>query len=201
MFAFIAIVAVFVFGFRTAVFYWVDLLWFRSLGYEEVFWRARGIAWAVFAAFAVVTFLVLYGAFSLFKWAHIDDLPTEHTLFIVGQQINVSLKPVMRVVSVGGSLVVAMLTGSAMAGTWQTFALWWYAPQTAGGVTDPIFGLPIDFYLFTLPAWQLVVGWLTMLSVIACGIAALFLLVAGGSRALAQRPGGFALLPWRGWPS
>jgi hypothetical protein len=198
LFAFIAIVAVFVFGFRTAVFYWVDLLWFRSLGYEEVFWRARGIAWAVFAAFAVVTFVVLYGAFSLLKRAHVDDLPTEHTLFIVGQQINVSLKPVMRVVSVGGSLVVAMLTGSAMAGTWQTFALWWYAPQTAGGVTDPIFGLPIDFYLFTLPAWQLVVGWLTMLCVIACGIAALFLLVAGGSRALAQRPGSLRQLPWRG---
>ncbi len=194
----IAIVAVFVFSFSTAVFYWVDLLWFRSLGYEEVFWRARGIEWAVFAAFAVVTFLVLYGAFSLFQRAHIDDLPTEHTLFVVGQQINVSLKPVLRVVSVGGSLLVAVLTGSAMAGTWQTFALWWYAPQAAGGVTDPIFGRSINFYLFTLPAWQLMAGWLTMLCVIACGIAALFLLVAGGSRALAQRPGGPALLPWRG---
>ena len=25
---------------------------------------------------------------------------------------------------------------------------------------DPIFGRPLGFYLFTLPAWQLIAGWL-----------------------------------------
>ena len=33
---------------------------------------------------------------------------------------------------------------------------------------DPIFGRSLDFYLFTLPAWQLISGWLLTLSVIAC---------------------------------
>ena len=27
-------------------------------------------------------------------------------------------------------------------------------------MVDPIFGRPLPFYLFTLPAWQLVTGWL-----------------------------------------
>ena len=31
---------------------------------------------------------------------------------------------------------------------------------------DPIFGRPLNFYLFTLPAWQLIVGWLLTLAVL-----------------------------------
>ena len=57
----IAIVAIILLGSRTAISYWVDLLWFRSLGYGEVFWKTRGLEWGVFAGFAVVTFLVLHG--------------------------------------------------------------------------------------------------------------------------------------------
>ena len=43
---------------------------------------------------------------------------------------------------------------------WTTFAFGTVGPAAARGA-DPIFGRPIGFYLFTLPAWQLVVGWLT----------------------------------------
>ena len=64
----------------------------------------------------------------------------------------------LRIVSIGGSLVIAFITGGAMAAEWQTLALWWYAPQGAGRQADPIFGRPLDFYLFTLPAWQLILA-------------------------------------------
>jgi uncharacterized membrane protein (UPF0182 family) len=153
--------------------------------------------WGIFAGFFLVTFLVLFGIFSALKHAHDDDLPSDHTIYIGGQPINLSLKPVLRIVSIGGSLVVALLTGATMAAEWQTLALWWYAPRAAAGTSDPIFGRPLDFYLFTLPAWQLLLGWLLTLSVIACVIAVVFLLVSGGARALnASR--GMSGLPWRG---
>jgi uncharacterized membrane protein (UPF0182 family) len=71
----LAVIAVIVFFSRTTLSYWVDLLWFRSLGYAPVFWKARGLEWGVFAVFAVATFLFLYGVFSAFKRAHLDDLP------------------------------------------------------------------------------------------------------------------------------
>ena len=197
MFFLIAVVAVILLFGRTAISYWVDLLWFRSLGYGEVFWKTRGLEWGIFAGFFASTFLILYGIFSALKHAHIDDLPSDHTIYIGGQPVNLSLKPVLQIVSIGGSLVVALLTGGTMAAEWQTLALWWYAPQAAAGTADPIFGRPLDFYLFTLPAWQLILGWLLTLSVIACVIALVFLLVSGGTRAL-NGSRGLSGLPWRG---
>ena len=38
-------------------------------------------------------------------------------------------------------------------------------------MADPIFGRPLNFSLFALPAWALLSGWLMTLAVIACGIA------------------------------
>ena len=55
-----------------------------------------------------------------------------------------------------------------------------------------------DFYLFALPVWDLLAGWLVTLAVLSCILAALFLLVAGGGRALSGRLSSSVPLPWRG---
>ena len=194
---FIAIVAVIFLCSRTALSFWVDLLWFQSLGYGEVFWKARGLEWGIFGGFFALTFLILMAAFYALKHAHEDDLPSDHTIFIGGQPVKLSIKPVLRVVSIGGSLVIAFISGGAMAAQWQTLALWHYAPSGVAGVADPVFGRPLEFYLFTLPAWQLILGWLLSLSVISCVVAVVFLLVSGSSRALSGRAS-LSELPWRG---
>jgi hypothetical protein len=199
LFFLIAVVAVVLLFSRTALSYWVDLLWFKSLGYGDVFWKARGLEWGVFAAFFALTFLILLGTFSALKHAHADDLPNDHSLIIAGQEVKLSLKPVLRIVSIGGSLVIAMLSGGAMAAEWQTLALWWYAPRGASTITDPIFARPLEFYLFTLPAWQLILGWLMTLSVIACVLAVVFLLVSGSTRALNRDRLSLSDLPLRGF--
>jgi len=144
--------AVIVFFSRTALSYWVDLLWFRSLGYGDVFWKTRGLEWGIFTAFAVVTFLVLFGAFSALKHAHIDDLPRSHTIVIAGNPVNLPVESALRLIAVGVSLLISLATAAAMEAQWNVLALYWYAPRTTGSVSDPIFGLPLNFYLFTLPA-------------------------------------------------
>jgi len=198
VFILLSIVAAIVFGSRTALSFWVDLLWFNSLGYGQAFWTARGLQWGIFAAFAVLTFLILYGIFSLFYRTHASDLPNDHTIFVGGQPITLSVRPVLRVAAAVGSFFVAMATGAAMAAEWPTFALFWYAPRSTGSVTDPIFGNPLNFYLFTLPAWNLIAGWLLTLAVLTCGMAIVFLLIAGGSRAIGERSLNLNSLPWRG---
>ena len=45
---------------------------------------------------------------------------------------------------------------------------------------------------------NLILGWLLTLSVIACVLAVVFLLVSGGSRALQREPASLSVLPWRG---
>jgi uncharacterized membrane protein (UPF0182 family) len=59
----------------------------------------------------------------------------------------------MRIIAIGVSLVVAAATGAGMMAEWPTLALSWYARRGAVGIVEPIFGKPISFFLFTLPAW------------------------------------------------
>ena len=65
--------------------------------------------------------------------------------------------------------------------------------------SDPIFGKPLNFFLFALPAWQLIAGWLLTLAVITCILAVFFILITGGTRVLAGRLSRYVALPWRGF--
>ncbi len=194
----LAVVAVIVLGSRTAISFWVDLLWFRSLGFGQVFWKTRGLEWGVFAGFAAVTFVVLMGVFLALKRAHSADLPTTHTVLFAGQSLDLPVATALRGVGIAGSLLISLVTGGTMAAQWPILALYWSAPHVSGTVTDPIFGRPLNFYLFTLPAWQLIAGWLLTLAVISLIAAVLFLLVSGGARAISGRFSASVSLPWRG---
>ncbi|MGC2478256.1 MAG: UPF0182 family protein, partial [Candidatus Sulfotelmatobacter sp.] len=194
----LVVLAVIFFGGRAALSYYVDLLWFRSLGYGDVFWKTLSLQWGVFAAFAVATFVVLYGSFLALKRAHLSDLPDGHTIIIGGQPVKLPVEPGLRLIALGLSLAIAAATGAAMIAQWTTLALFWYTPSSMGAVVDPIFGKPLNFFLFTLPAWQLILSWLLTLAVIACVLAVLFILISGGARVLAGRVSRHVMLPWRG---
>src|SRR3984957_2241927 len=194
----LAVLAVIFFGGRTALSYYVDVVWFTSLGYGDVFWKTLSLQWGVFTAFAAATFLILYGSFVALKRAHLSDLPSGHTILIGGRPVTLPVEPVLRLIALGVSLAIAAATGAGMMAEWPTLALFWYAPRTTGGVVDPIFGKPLNFFLFTLPASQLILGWLITLAVIICILALFFILITGGARALAGRLSRHVPLPWRG---
>src|SRR6202521_93584 len=194
----LAVLAGIVFSGRTALSYYVDLLWFGSLSYGDVFWKTLSLQWGAFTAFAAATFLILYGSFLALKRAHLPDLPNGHTILIGGRPVKLPVEPVLRLIALGLSLAIAAATGAGMMAEWPTLALFWYTPRPTGGVVDPIFGKPLNFFLFTLPAWQLVASWLLTLAVITCLLAVFFVLVTGGSRVLAGRLSRHVTLPWRG---
>src|SRR5450631_1139420 len=198
---FLLILAVLVgifFGGRTALSYFVDVLWFGSLGFGDVFWKTLSLQWGIFAAFTAATFLILYGSFLALKRAHLPDLPSGHTIYIGGQPLKLPVEPVLRLIALGVSLVIAAATGASMMVEWPTLALFWYAPSATGGVVDPIIGKPLNFFLFALPAWQLIAGWLLTLAVIICALAVFFILITGGTRVLAGHLSRYVALPWRG---
>src|SRR6266403_3497040 len=181
----LAVFAVIFFGGRTALSYYVEVLWFDSLGYREVLWKTLSLQWGIFTAFAAATFLILFGSFLALKRAHLPDLPSGHTIFIGGQPLKLPVEAVLRLGALGLSLVVAVATGAGMMLEWPTIALYRYAPRIAGCFVDPIFGRPLNFFLFTLPAWQLFVGWLLTLAVMTCVLAISFILITRGTRPLA----------------
>ena len=194
----VAVLAGVVFGGRTALSYYVDVLWFRSLGYGDVFWKTLSLQWGIFTAFAAATFLILYGSFLALKRAHLSDLPSGQTIFIGGQPLKLAVEPLLRLVALAISLAIAAATGAGMMVEWPTLALFWYAPRATGSVVDPIFGKPLTFFLFTLPAWQLIAGWLLSLTAITCGFAVFFILITGGTRVLGGRRSSYVTSPWRG---
>jgi uncharacterized protein len=185
-------------GGRTAISYWVDLLWFGSLGYGEVFWKTLGLQWSAFGLFFAGTFLVLYGVFEALRRVHRDDLPRDHTLLFGGRPVTLSVRPVLIFVGLFGSFLVALATGGAMAAEWPTLALFRYAAPAAGQAVDPILSKPLNFYLFTLPVWHLMAGWLLTLAVLGLGMALLFLVITGGTRALSGDRSSYGPSPWRG---
>lgn len=193
--ALIVLFLVLVFGSRMAVSFWVDLLWFRSLGYGGVFWKTRGLNWGVFALFAAATFLILAAVFAALKRAHAPQMPATHTVYLGGQEFHLPVGKALRAIGAAVAAVVALATGGTMASQWPVLALYWYAQGKGAGPADPIFGRPLGFYLFTLPAWQLLSGWLLTLAVIAAIASVLFLLISGSARALTGRLGE---LPLRG---
>ena len=193
----IAVVAGIYFGSRAALSYYVDVLWFASLGYRDVFWKTLSLQWGIFAACAAATFLILYGSFLALKRAHLPDLPDGHTILIGGQPVKLPVEPVLRLIAIGISLAIAAASGAAMMEEWPTLALLWYARPTPS-VQDPIFGKSLNFFLFALPAWQLILGWVLTLAVILCGLAVFFILITGGARVLSGSLSRSVTLPWRG---
>ena len=175
-------------GGRSAISYWVDLLWFGSLGYTPAFWQTFKLEWGTFAAFTSLTFLVLYGAFLVFRRSHAGELPERFTIYVGGRPLDLPVARFLRSAALIAALLVSIVTGFAMQAQWPTLALYWHAPVATGGTVDPIFGRPLGFYLFTLPAWELVAGWLLTLAVLVAILAVLFLLAASGGRLRSNLP-------------
>src|SRR5579859_6446255 len=199
LFVVFAIVAVVIFCGRTALSYYVDALWFGSLGYGDVFRKTLTLQWILFSAFFVVTFLFLYGWFLALRQACQPDLPEDHVLFIGGQPLKLRVARILSLLGLLVSLLVAVTTGASNMMEWPTFALYWYATRGTNGVVDPIFSKPINFYLFTLPTWQFITGWLLTLAVVSCVFAVFFIIVTGSTRMLLGRRGRYTPRPWRGF--
>ena len=191
-----AILFVVVIAFRSTLSAWVDLLWFDSLSYGAVFWKTLAAEATVFALSAAITFALLYGAFYLLRRLHWAALPVRHAIVVNGRPLSLAVGPALRVISLAVSAVLAVLTGLTMMSDWPELALFWYAPR--GGVADPIFGRPLSFFLFTLPAWRMLDSWLLTVAFALCGIAILFLLITSGSRTLDEKRLSLAPSPWKG---
>jgi uncharacterized membrane protein (UPF0182 family) len=190
-----AVLAVIFFSSRTVLSYYVDALWFGSLGYAEVFRKTISLQWLVFAVFFAATFLILYGWFLGLWRAYQPHLLGGGPIFVGGRPLRLPVERMLRPIGLVVTLGIAFVTGTNMMLEWSTFALYWYAPRT-NGIVDPIFGRPLNFYLFTLPAWQFVAGWLLTLAVIACVIAIFFIFITGSTRVFGR---GELPLPWRGF--
>src|SRR5216684_8127069 len=92
----LAVLGCIFFGGRTAFSYYVDVLWFGSLGYRDVFWKKQGVQSATFTIITGATLLILYGTFWALKRTHFPELRSSQVIFIGGQALKLPIEPAMR---------------------------------------------------------------------------------------------------------
>ena len=181
------VLAVLLFSARTLISYYVDSLWFASLGYANIFWRTLGYEWVAFALSFIATFGILYAWFSALRHSCREELASVGTIRFGNQNYELPVGPVLGVAGLLGSVVVALVAGATFMTEWSRFALYLMAHANSAQPHDPILGKAVGFYLFTLPALQFFVGWLLVIALLCCAVAGLFLLMTTSSQFIRER--------------
>jgi uncharacterized membrane protein (UPF0182 family) len=147
-------------------------LWMRQLNYADIFWTLLSVRWGMACVAFVVAFLFLWinirrAAGNSFALAEFDmannsgSLKKTRVIEIGG--IAVSRRVVMRTVALTAAAVAAMFAVSFYT-QWDTYLRFRYGG--AYGFSDPVFGVDVGFYLFTLPFYQLLQSGLVFLTVL-----------------------------------
>src|SRR5262245_60238535 len=101
----LAAFALILFGGGTTLSYYVEALWFDSLGYGAVFWKTLNLQAAIFLGFAAATFVALYGSYLALKPPRLGELAGGHIL-INGQPVRLPVEPVLRIIALAIAAVV-----------------------------------------------------------------------------------------------
>jgi uncharacterized membrane protein (UPF0182 family) len=138
----------------------LNYYWFSELGQQYRYWFTFGLQVAIFA-----TILIVGGLF-------------------IGLNLSLATRPVAGMPRSAPWLVgfvLSAIVASNTDGLWPLLTA--FLGATASGVTEPVFGKDISFYLLKLPLYEAVVGLATTLVVIAIFARALMgLLLYGSSR-------------------
>lgn len=177
------IVALVVVGFIFFANVWTDVLWYRQLGFLEVFMTENVARIAIFVAGFAVMFVAVFYAIRIAYHARPVYAPESE----VRDNLNryqAQLEPVRRVVMFGVPVLFGVFAGSTAASQWQKVLLFFNLEPF--GQTDPEFHLDISFYLMTLPFLGFVTGFLISVAIIA-GIVGILTHYLYGSIRLTER--------------
>lgn len=165
---------------------YTEWLWFTEMGYEGVWLKQWGVQLLSFVAFFVVALLFLLGNWQLARRV------AQPTLTVVNAGPQAIMMRGLGILVGGAALLLALFFASVGSAAWEMLLRYVY--QLPFGSQDPVFGLDLSFYLFELPLYQALRGWLMgLLFVTAVGVALLYAL--GDWRTLQEQP--LRLLSWR----
>ncbi|MDD7650497.1 UPF0182 family protein [Cloacibacillus porcorum] len=159
-----------------------DLYWFEAQGFESVFWRRFWAQWELFAA-ALVPGFIIYSLNWQLAWRRglrqIDDAGADAR---AGRRVRLFI--------LGAALLVAAVNALNAMGMWHEFLQ--FMNKTPFGETDPLFGIDIGFYVFSLPFLKFLQLWtqgVLMLTLI--GSAAIYFM----TRSVSFTPGRLYVAP------
>lgn len=146
---------------------YTDYLWFESVGFQRVFTTMLIAQVGLFAMGALV-FLVLFMVNVIiarrlaYRLRHIAE-PEEEGIWAFIAQVGARIGAQREYAAlINASILVigvllSVLMGLLVSGQWETVLR--YLNATSFAVQDPIFGLDISFFVFTLPLLQFLQSW------------------------------------------
>src|SRR5262245_23168505 len=139
---------------------YTDWLWFKEVGFTQVFTTRLALNGWLFIGLGLVVFGFLYVNLSVAARTAPPDVlwELEDQLGLPGRAI---LEPLVRRLLLPVIAVIAIVAGMRASGGWDTMLL--YANAMPFGQKDPLFGRDLGFFVFELPVWRLVYGWATAL--------------------------------------
>lgn len=142
--------------------------WFQEVGYQVVFRRELLTKVGLFAGVGTVTTLVVY---LNLRFAQRGLVPHPR-VFTLGEAMpRVNLPAELRKRTLPIAMILGLLSGLAVTPLWTTVLQAMHA--TPFGVADPAFGRDVGWYVFTLPALTVLVGYLagiTLLTLVLVGV-------------------------------
>jgi uncharacterized membrane protein (UPF0182 family) len=137
-----------------------DWLWFSEIGYQRVFVTKIVAQWSIGILAAAIAFAALYGnARYALRGLPVGEgrVRTPITdLASAASAMGEHAARVMRLFALPWTAILAFFVALAMASQWNTVLQALH--RTPFGQTDPIFGRDIGWYVFVLPAIEMVVG-------------------------------------------
>ena len=159
--------------------FYADLLWFRSVGFVDVWQTSLFTKIYLFIGFGLITAVVI----SLNIYLAFKQRPIYVPVSVEAESLEryrAQLEPIRKLVLIGTFLVIFYFAGSSGSRFWQTWLL--FRNSTDFGQVDPQFGLDISFFAFKLPMWQALIGWGISTIVLAIIAASAVHYIYGGIR-------------------
>jgi hypothetical protein len=138
----------------------VEWLWMRQLGYENIFWQLLFIKLGWFGLAFILVFLYFWGNLRLLVRAGLRSVGRQDVLVIenAGEITAKTGKFITAIIS----CIPALIFGLIYYSEWDTYLRFRWGGTF--GVSDPIFGADVGFYMFRLPFYEMIQNGLTGLT-------------------------------------
>ncbi|HLS04086.1 MAG TPA: UPF0182 family protein [Actinomycetales bacterium] len=159
--------------------FWTEWLWFDQIGFIQVL-RTRWIVKALlFVIGGLVMGAAIWGSIYL-AWRNRPIYAPSTPQQVVLDRYRASLEPLRKLVMIAGPIVIGLFAGASLSSQWETVLLWLNGQPF--NQTDPQFGMDISFFVFQLPWWKYVVGFLMAVVILALIVGAATHYLYGGIR-------------------
>lgn len=181
----VAVLAALVVAFTALSGFFVDVLWFREVGFSDVFWTVLRTRVLLGLVFGVAFFVLLYVNLIIVRRTTPRYRPLTPEQEII-DRYRMQFEPYAKWLLPLFALAIAFFVGLGVSTQWQAFLLWRNGSDLAFGSPEPLFGRDPAFYVFSLPWLQFMQGWLFSALVGVTLLTALAHYLWGGIRPQAQ---------------